>query len=374
MPFCRLVCGYCDFVTVAGRTADIPRYVEAVLAEMAARPAAGALKTIYFGGGTPSRLAAADISRLVDAAASRWGGRPEEISLEANPSRREPADWAGLRAAGITRLSLGVQSMRDEELRTLGRGHAAHESVEAFAAARAAGFESLSLDLIYGIPGQSLQAWRAGLAAALRLGPDHLSLYALSLATQPDEWSGPPRSGALRWRRRLVALQDDDLAADQYELAEDVLAGAGYHHYELSSWARPGHESRHNRAYWERRPYTGLGAGAHSFDGRTRSWNHAPLDSYLEAVARGVSPRAGGEDVAGEAAALEALGLGLRVPSGVSRAAFHVEFGADPVARYPDAVELSTRAGLLEVSGDAIRLSRRGRLLANEVLLAFAGA
>jgi oxygen-independent coproporphyrinogen-3 oxidase len=373
VPFCRLVCAYCDFVTVGGRAADVPRYVDALLAEMAMRPAPGRLETVYFGGGTPSLLPPEAVERLLRAAVARWGSSPAEVTLEANPSAREAPDWAGLRAAGVTRVSLGIQSLRDEELRALARGHSGDEARAAYRAVRAAGFDNVSLDLIYGIPGQGLGEWRAGLRAALALQPDHLSLYALQLALAPDEWAAPPRPGALRWRRRMEARQDDELAADQYRLAEELLGAAGYRHYELSSWALPGRDSRHNGAYWARRPYTGLGAGAHSYDGAThRSWNARDLDAYLYAVESGRSPRAGAEELDEATRAFEAVALGLRRVDGLSRGAFAAEFGSDPLERYPQAVREGTAAGLLEVAGDAMRLSAAGRLLANEALIGFA--
>ena len=371
IPFCRLVCAYCDFVTVGGRATEIPRYTDALLAELALRPAYGELATIYFGGGTPSLLPAEAVARVVGEAVERWSSDPGEVTLEANPSAREAPDWAGLRAAGVTRISLGLQSLRDPELKALARGHSAAEGAVAFAAARAAWFTNVSIDLIYGIPGQSLAGWRDGLDRAQALGPDHLSLYALQLALAPDEWAAPPRPGALRWRQRMVGRQDDGLAAAQYVLAEDVLEQAGYRHYEISSWARPGFESRHNSAYWERRSYTGIGAGAHSFDGATRSWNTRDLDRYLARVATGERPVEGEEQLSEETRAFEAIALGLRRTAGISRSAFAAEFGQDPMDRHAAAVEETRRTGLIEVAGDAIRLSRRGRLLANEALVAF---
>ncbi len=372
VPFCRLVCAYCDFVTVGGRRAEIPRYVDALLAELPLRPATGELATIYFGGGTPSLLPAVSVEVLVAAAQSRWDGSPSEITLEANPSARESPDWVGLRAAGVDRISLGVQSLRDPELAALARGHTGAEARNAYTAVRDAGFENVSVDLIYAIPGQSLANWRLGLTDALALAPDHISLYALQLALAPDEWAAPPRPGALRWRHRIVARQDDGLAAAQYELAEELLAAAGYGHYELSSWARPGYESRHNSAYWERRPYTGIGAGAHSFDGATRSWNARDLDRYLAAAESGARAVAGSEMLDEATRAFEAVALGLRRVAGFSRTAFTGEFGRDPVERFAGAVEEGVGAGLLEVVADAIRLTARGRLLANEALVAFA--
>ena len=372
MPFCRLVCAYCDFVTVGGRTADVPRYVDALCAELAMRPLGGSPRTIYFGGGTPSLLPADDVERIVSRASASSTERPVEVTLETNPSAREAPDWRRLRAAGVDRISLGVQSLADTQLSRLARGHTAAEARDAYAAARAAGFDNVSLDLIYGIPGQSLGDWRADLADAVGLAPDHLSLYALQLVVEPDEWAAPPRPGALRWRRKLLQQQDDGLAGAQYAVAEELLAAAGYEHYELSSWALPGRRSVHNGAYWARHRYTGIGAGAHSYDGRAlRSWNDRDLDRYLTAVEAGRSPESGREVLDEPTRAFEAVALGLREVEGFSRTAFAAEFGSDPVARYPDGVaEMATR-GLLEVRDDVLRLSAAGRLLANEVLIGF---
>jgi oxygen-independent coproporphyrinogen-3 oxidase len=372
VPFCRLVCAYCDFVTVGGRRAELPRYGDALLAEMTMVRASGHMSTIYFGGGTPSLLPASAIERVVRTAMDRWSSVPVEVTLEANPSGRETPDWSGLRAAGVNRISLGLQSLHDDELRTLARGHSADEARAAYASARAAGFENVSIDLIYGIPSQSFADWRGGLRDAIALQPDHLSLYALQLALAPDEWAAPPRPGALRWRRRLAALQDDGLAADHYRLAEEILDAAGYRHYELSSWARPGRESRHNGAYWARHAYTGIGAGAHSYDGHaTRSWNTGDLDRYLARVEAGERPVAGSERLSEGDRVFEAVALGLRRVEGLSRRTFAAEFGHDPLHRFTEAVERGVARGLLEVSGDRLRLTPDGRLLANEALVAF---
>jgi len=372
VPFCRLVCGYCDFVLVGGRAADIPRYVDALLGELEMRPLPGPPRSIYFGGGTPSLLPAASVAHVLERATRGWAHRPLEVTLEANPSRREAPDWHGLRAAGVDRISLGAQSLHDAPLRALARGHTAAEVRDAYAAARAAGFDNVSLDLIYGIPGQSLAAWQADLSALVDLAPDHVSLYALQLAVAPDEWAAPPRPGALRWRRRMIERQDDALAEAQYRAAEERLGAAGYQHYELSSWALPGRQSVHNTAYWQRRPYTGLGAGAHSYDGHAlRSWNERDLDRYLAAVEGGRLPSVGSELLDEPTRAFEAVALGLRTVAGFSRSSFAAEFGSDPLDRYAAAVSAAEGRGLLAHDAACLRLTAAGRLLANEVLLEF---
>jgi oxygen-independent coproporphyrinogen-3 oxidase len=369
VPFCRLVCAYCDFVTVGGRGHDIPRYVSALHAELALRPSPGQLATVYFGGGTPSLLPAATVEGLIRSAIDRWAVSPAEVTLEANPSGREAPDWRGLRAAGVTRISLGAQSLRNADLRALARGHTAREVRASFRAARKAGFDNVSFDLIYGIPGQTPGSWRTVLRRTIALAPEHVSLYALQLSLAPDEWAAPPRPGALRWRRRMADGQDDGQAAVQYAIAEELLRTAGYRHYELSSWALAGYESRHNAAYWDRRPYTGIGAGAHSFDGATRSWNRRDLDGYLAAVEAGERPLAGGERLDEPTRAFEAMALGLRRVEGIRRHAFAEEFGTDPMARFRPALTASVRAGLLDVDPARISLTARGRLLASEVLV-----
>jgi oxygen-independent coproporphyrinogen-3 oxidase len=373
VPFCRLVCAYCDFVTVGGRAAEIPRYVDALLAELAVRPIPGELRTVYFGGGTPSLLDGGQVARILEAAVDRWpAAAVEEVTLEANPSEREAPDWVGLRAAGVSRISLGVQSLRDPELAALARGHTAREARDAYAAARGAGFENVSVDLIYGIPDQSLDDWRAGLMAALALGPDHISCYALQLALAPDEWAASPRPGALRWRTRVAERQDDALASDQYRLAEEVLGEAGYRHYELSSWALAGRESRHNLSYWARRAYTGIGAGAHSYDGDAeRSWNTRDLGAYLRAAEAGERPLADREVLDEPTRAFEAIALGLRLVDGLSRRGFAAEFGQDLAERFHQQVADARASGLLELEGDRLRLAPRGRLFASDVCLPF---
>jgi len=334
------------------------------------------LETVYLGGGTPTLLPTAAIATILARARARFGiADGAEITIEANPGPDERGDARALAAAGITRLSLGAQSFDRRLLARLGRRHRVREIVDAVREARAAGIGSVSVDLLYDVPGQSVEAWAATLDAALALDPDHVSAYALTLddpdaegLTGPLGDHLPTRAGARRWRSSAIRDQDDDRAAEQYGLAVDRLGAAGFRGYEISNWARPGHESRHNLVYWHRRPYEATGPGAHAFDGRTRRWNAARLDGYLAALlpADGrepVTPPGGAEVVDRAAAAAETVILGLRLDTGIP---------ADKAASGPLAAHLSWAldAGLVEMTPGPdrrVRLTTRGRLLSNEL-------
>ena len=391
VPFCVSLCPYCDFVVVAGSAARGPRNRLAALAaalrtELGLRADAldaefgrpgelsrPRLETVYLGGGTPTLLPADDIAAILEVVRARFGMAPgAEITIEANPGPDERGDAAALAAAGVTRISFGAQSLDDGELRRLGRRHRPADVADAVNAARAAGIESVNLDLLYDVPDARPGAWEATLDAALELRPDHLSLYALTLddpdaegLTGPTGDHLPTTPGARRWRDRAIPAQDDDRAAGEYLHAVDRLAADGWRGYEISNWARPGHESRHNLAYWRRLPVEAVGPGAHAFDGRARRWNAAHLGRYLEALdATGGSsrlPPGGSEGVDATAAAAERIILGLRTDRGVPAAA---AFEA-PLA---DAVDWALESGLVAVTEDErIVLTTRGRLLSNEL-------
>ncbi|HET7703366.1 MAG TPA: coproporphyrinogen-III oxidase family protein [Candidatus Limnocylindrales bacterium] len=333
-----------------------------------------ALDTVYLGGGTPTLLPTDEVAAILDVVRARFGLAPDaEVTIEANPGPDERGDPAALARAGVTRISIGAQSLHRAELRRLGRRHGPGDVADAVGEARAGGIASVNLDLLYDIPDGSLDAWSASLEAALALEPDHLSLYALTLddpdaegLTGPGGDHLPTTSGARRWRERAIPAQDEDRAAAQYLHAVERLAGAGWRGYEISNWARPGHESRHNLAYWERRSVEAVGPGAHAFDGVARRWNAAHLGRYVSplAPADGSVPRLppGGVDVLNPAdAAAETVILALRTDRGLPRAD-----ATDPplAAVYPWAVE----AGLLAVDpGERIVLTTRGRLLSNEL-------
>jgi oxygen-independent coproporphyrinogen-3 oxidase len=388
IPFCVSLCPYCDFVVVAGAAARGPRarvaaLLAALRAEIALRadaldiafgPERPLLETVYLGGGTPSLLPPEEVAGLLALVDERFGlAGGAEVTLEANPGPDERGDAAALRGAGITRLSIGAQSMANAGLRRLGRRHRADDVAAAVGDARAAGIPSVSLDLLYDAPDQTLVGWIDTLEAALALAPDHLSLYALTLDDPDAEGltgSGgdhlPTTAGARRWRARARPTQDDDRAAAMYHHAVHRLTADGWRGYEISNWARPGHESRHNLAYWERRPYEAVGPGAHAFDGATRRWNAASLEGYVATLTPGTGrapslPSGGSETIEGATEAAERVILGLRTDRGIPVQAAH-----EPPL--DDQFGWALAAELLDVTDDdRVVLTTRGRLLSNEL-------
>ncbi|MDO8483791.1 MAG: radical SAM family heme chaperone HemW [Candidatus Limnocylindrales bacterium] len=388
VPFCVSLCPYCDFVVYAGAAARGPRarvgaFLDALHTELELRAdaldeAVGTprppLETVYLGGGTPSLLPPEAVAGLLERVRARFGVATDaEVTIEANPGPAERGDARGLRAAGVTRLSLGAQSLSDPELRRLGRRHGASDVADAVAAAREGGIGSVSLDLLYDLPDSSLARWAETLEVALVLDPDHLSLYALTLddpdaegLTGPTGDHLPTTAGARRWRERARSRQGEDRAVAQYQHAVERLAADGWRGYEISNWARPGHESRHNLVYWERRPYEAVGPGAHAFDGATRRWTGARLDGYMGALAPadGAPPRlppGGSETLKPAMAAAEAAILGLRTDRGVALATAH-----EPA--FADAFAWALGDQLVQVTDEErVVLTTRGRLLSNEL-------
>lgn len=410
VPFCVSRCPYCDFAVVAGAATRGPRnrigaFLAALETELRLRadalderfgppgtPVRPALETCYFGGGTPSLLGPAAVERILRSIADRFGLAPwAEVSLEANPGPDERGDPLAWRQVGITRLSFGGQSLDPAELRTLGRRHRPADVLAAVEAARRAGIGSVNVDLLYDVPGQTLASFAASLAGVVGAGADHVSCYALELgdgevdgATTPDRATGdaatpdrsPPGRGALAWRRRMRAGQDPDRAAAMYELAAERLAAAGYRGYELSNWARPGHESRHNLLYWARRPVEAVGPGAHAFDGAVRRWTTASLEAYLAALVPpdGRPPELppGGREVLDPATArAETWILGLRTERGLPALAAEDAAAGEAVAWAMAAGLMEVPAGEPGTSDRRVRLTRRGRLLSNEVFVRF---
>jgi oxygen-independent coproporphyrinogen-3 oxidase len=396
IPFCRHRCGYCDFNTYAGLAELQAPYVQALVREIeqvaAAAPAPLAVATVFFGGGTPSLLALAQLGDVLAALRRSFALAPDcEITLEANPGTVDARYLEGLVALGVNRISFGVQSAQPDELALLERQHSFAEAAEAVAQARRAGFSALggiNIDLIFGLPGQSLASWQATLARGLALEPEHISLYCLTLE------AGTRLYGQVL--RGEVARPDDDLAADQYLYTEERLAAAGFEHYEISNWARPSRACRHNLVYWRNQAYLGLGAGAHGSYGSWRYSNvlrprryiarlsAAPATETQAAEADTTAARAADgrfpfspalaqrEAVTPAGAMDETMMLGLRLlDEGVGYAAFAARHGADLRAVYAAELEEGKRLGLLERGPERVRLTPQGHLLGNKAFALF---
>jgi putative oxygen-independent coproporphyrinogen III oxidase len=376
VPFCRTRCGYCDFNTytpteLLGRSAEGgPRvsadltetgdaYVEAALAEidLAGRVLganAPAVSTVFVGGGTPTLLAAGDLVRLLRRIEAVFGlAEDAEVTTEANPESVSPASLSALRAGGFTRISFGMQSAVPHVLATLDRVHSPGRPLTAVAEARAAGFEQVSLDLIYGTPGESLADWRTSLETALSARPDHVSAYALVVEEGTKM--------ATRVRRGELPLPDDDDLADKYLLAEELLSGAGYQAYEVSNWAaRPDAACRHNLGYWRGDDWWGIGPGAHSHVAGTRWWNVKHPAAYAARLASSQAPAQAREVLSADDRALEQVLLEIRLAEGMSLARLS-DLGRSRVAA------LAARS-LVTVTEDRLRLTLNGRLLADAVV------
>jgi len=379
IPFCSTRCSYCAFNTYTALSEQIIPYMRALAREI--RLVAGHTRprahTIYFGGGTPSLVPVSLIAATLDTCAEVFDLAPDaEITLEANPGTIDQNYLNALRAAGVNRLSIGMQSAHRSELRLFARRHRVDDVRAAVDMARAAGFENLSLDLIYGIPRQTMAMWRLSVDTAIDLGPDHLSLYSLSIedATPMQRWI----------TRGMLELPDPDRAADMYEWASDRLAAAGFEQYEISNWSKPGFACRHNVHVWRNQPYLGLGAGAHGYAACLRYANvlhpvtyitrleaqEAPLSFPLSAAAEEIEP------VSARDAMSETMILGLRLTQeGVSLEAFHERFRCELWAVFGRALDGLIAVGLIErTAADRVRLTPRGRLLGNRVFMEFVEA
>lgn len=347
------------------READIPAYLDALKEELVRRAGGERVRSIYFGGGTPSLLAASQVADILSTIDSLFiMDEAVEVTLEANPGTVDMTYLADIRELGVNRLSLGVQSLDDNELELLGRIHREAEAREAVRFARDSGFENLSIDLIYGLPGQTVAVWQDTLEEIIGMQPEHLSLYSLSVE------AGTPMGVAIE-EQSLPSI-DPDLSADQYELAEDLLAVHGYHHYEISNWARQGMECYHNTVYWRNQPYLGAGVAAHSFLGGHRLANTRDIENYLQAFSNDLQTMPeSDEEISPQLQLAETVILGLRMCKGVCLNDVRNRFGVDLPGYYSQHIEELVSSGLLEYNDGHIRLTRRGRLLSNEVLWRF---
>jgi oxygen-independent coproporphyrinogen-3 oxidase len=369
IPFCAVRCPYCDFNTYSGLESFQEGYTRALIAEIRAGAEEHGRRlahTVFVGGGTPTALPAALLAQILDALQSAFevdeGG---EITSEANPGTTDLERFSALRDAGVNRLSMGVQSFDDAELRWLGRIHSAAEAETAFEHARRAGFDNVNLDLMFGLPGQSHASWLTTVRRALSLQPEHLSLYGLTVE------EGTPLARQVRAGEKPAP--DDDAAADMYLAASDLLGRAGLQQYEISNWSRgPELRCRHNLRYWRREPYLGFGAGAHSFLEERRWWNVRPIPEYIALLDAGRSAEGGGEQISRAIAMVETMMLGLRlVQEGVAEADFLQQYGvALQEAFGPELADLRGRQ-LLECDAGRWRLTPQARLLGNQVFGAF---
>jgi oxygen-independent coproporphyrinogen-3 oxidase len=389
IPFCRTRCSYCDFATGRYESGLSERYVRALAREIstfagkrehtieprehadAARFAfspddeTSGVDTIYFGGGTPSLLTTAQASHLLEAVRVNFNVAADaEVTMEMNPGTvtREAAE--GFRAAGINRASFGLQTFDDAGLRRLGRTHTAEDARRTLWTLRAAGYANVSFDLIAGLPGQSVAQWSHNMDEALRLRPEHLSLYLLEVH------EGTPLADQIR--RGAHPQPDPDAAAEMYELLVGRTHAAGYEHYEISNFCLPGYESRHNLKYWTGAPYLGFGCSAHSYDGRAARWaNERDTLRYVEMIEQGGGAVVETTSLTARDREAESLFLGLRLMRGVDLEKHRARFGADVRASHAEDLARFREAGLIEINDERLRLTRAGALMSNEVFAAF---
>jgi oxygen-independent coproporphyrinogen-3 oxidase len=367
IPFCATRCHYCNFVTGGYEEQLAARYVRALREEIVQRewpPAQTRVETIYFGGGTPTTLTPAQLGEILETIAQTFLiDDRAEVTIEANPGSLSEERLREIRQTGINRISFGVQSFDDRELAMIGRNHQAEEARRAVSMARSAGFDNLSLDLIAGLPEQRMETWKRNLAEIFALAPDHLSVYLLEL--YPDA----PLSHRIE-RGELRAIEDELTVAMYYALVDEA-PRHGFEQYEISNWSRPGCQSRHNLKYWTGAPYAAFGVSAAGYDGGTRWANQRRLHDYLALIEGGVSPiteRTVLDEADREG---ESLFLGLRLEEGVDLAAHEARFGVSVRDRYGAEVERLVGAGLLEWTPTHLRITRAGKVLANEVFAIF---
>ncbi len=369
IPFCHSKCNYCSFVSRPWDDSLADRYWRAVVREVGAFAAAEdcdgmAVDTVYFGGGTPSLVPAQQIEAILEACGRIFHfDAGSEISLEANPGTLEEGKLATYRAAGVNRISLGAQSFSDDELAAIGRIHTADQIRSSVRLLRTHGFENISLDLMLGLPGQTLDGWMRNLECAVSLAPSHLSVYMLELDAKVPLYHSV--------KKGEVRIPGDDLLADWYLRTLDLLDRRGYVQYEISNLARPGCECRHNLKYWRREPVLAFGVAAHSHDGRARYANVANLAVYLQAIEAGESAVAWREAIDAGPCQEEMIFLGLRLTGGVDWGRIREACAPDRAEAWDESFGELAELGLVERQGSVVRLTRRGMLLSNEVFQRF---
>jgi oxygen-independent coproporphyrinogen-3 oxidase len=369
IPFCRSRCSYCDFATGLHEDALAQQYVLAVAKEISTSTVVTdqpRIDTVYFGGGTPSLLKTDQLESLLAAVQNRFTVDENiEITMEMNPGTVDPEVLTGFRSLGINRASFGAQTFDDRELARLGRSHTTADTLKTFADLRDAGFDNISFDLIAGLPGQTLVRWQQNVDEALALRPEHLSFYLLEVH------EGTPLAEHIR--RGMQPEPDEDLAARMYEWMLERASQAGYEHYEISNLCLPGFASRHNTKYWTGAPYIGFGCSAHSYDGHERRWaNERDINRYLAAVESEASPIVEQQLLSTADLQSEAVFLGMRLMRGVDTRRYRELFGVDLSTEHKEELARFVDAGLVEIQGDLLKLTRAGALMSNEVFAAIA--
>jgi oxygen-independent coproporphyrinogen-3 oxidase len=359
VPFCRHRCGYCNFTLVAGRDELIPAYLAAIERELSRLGTPQTVDTLYIGGGTPSHLPEPALVQFLEMVRQwlRWGEQ-YEFTMEANPSDLSGSKASIMRDYGVNRISLGAQSFDDGKLLLLERDHRRTEIEQAVEIARAMAAR-VALDLIFAVPGETLDIWRDDLDRAIRLGVDHVSTYGLTIERGTRFWS--------RWKHGTLTRPPDEFELALYEMGIERLSAAGYEHYEVSNFAQPQRHSRHNLAYWTGRTYFGFGPGAARHIQGCRAVNHRSTTTYLRRILAGESAVAEQEQLAAEDAARERLVVGLRLRRGIDERQFAAETGYSPDRLAGPACRQLLDAGLLERAGGHLRLTRRGLALADSV-------
>ncbi|MBA2502383.1 MAG: radical SAM family heme chaperone HemW [Pyrinomonadaceae bacterium] len=366
IPFCRSRCSYCDFATGAYDAELCERYVSAVAKEISSFDAGDhEVDTIYFGGGTPSLLTPAQVETILDSVHKQFHVAAQtETTIEMNPGTVTRETLRAYRTLGINRASFGAQTFDDEHLRRLGRTHTAADTRRTFDDLRAGDYENISFDLIAALPGQTIDAWSSNLDRALRLRPEHLSLYLLEIH------EGTPLAEQLK--RGRLPQPDEDASAEMYRLMLARTSDAGYEHYEISNFCLPGYESRHNTKYWTCAPVFGFGCSAHSFDGRNTRWsNERDARRYVEAIESGRAAVVETIELDARELSAENLFLGLRLMRGIDLPEHQARFNQDVRIKYEDDLARLKEAGLIELSDERLKLTRSGALLSNEVFAAF---
>ncbi len=364
IPFCLRKCRYCDFATYPLRPDLMEPFLSALEteAESVGAEVQGAVKTLFFGGGTPSLLDGRQMGWLMDALRRSFNIQPQaEITLEANPETADEPRLRAYRNAGVNRLSIGAQTFDDAALKQLDRTHSSEQINRAYQNARNAGFENINLDMMFALPGQTMREWQEDARRALSLDPEHLSVYNLTIE---------PKTVFHYWNRQgRLFLPDEDLQADMYEWTLDEMERAGYPYYELSNFAKPGSECEHNLRYWRNKPHAGIGPGACGYLNGERTANTRGTRSYIKRIEEGRDPIVERERLAGKAARAETIRQGLRMRSGVPLTEYARRYGLNLLDDFQTEIEQITRLGLAKLADGALRLTRRGVLLANEAFL-----